>query len=53
MMDDMFDEIQQDMEALGLKTMPEELVQKISTAALPHFSTPNIPNDRPLTADDL
>jgi hypothetical protein len=53
MMDDMFDEIQKDMDALGLKTMPEELVEKISTAALPHFNTPNIPNDRPWTADDL
>ena len=53
MMEDMFDEIQNDMEALGLKTMPDDLVNKISTADLPHFNTPDIPNDRPLTADDL
>jgi hypothetical protein len=57
MMADMFDEIKQDMADMatekGWKSMDEDLVLKIANAALPQFKTPDIPNDRPLTATDL
>jgi len=59
MMDDMFDEIESDMEALTddegnkLKTMDDDLIETISTADIPHFSTPDIPNDAPINAADF
>jgi hypothetical protein len=57
MMADMFDEIKTDMDEMATKnnwkTMDDNLVLKIANAALPQFKTPEIPNDRPLTSDDL
>jgi hypothetical protein len=57
MMADMFDEIKADMDEMATinnwKTMDDNLVLKIANAALPQFKTPEIPNDRPLTSDDL
>jgi hypothetical protein len=59
MMDDMFDEIKNDMAELTddngnkLKTMSDDLIETISTADIPHFSTPDIPNDAPINAADF
>lgn len=40
----MKDEFKQDMEALGLKPMTDEMIEKISHATIPEYDTPNIPN---------
>jgi hypothetical protein len=57
MMEDMFQEIIDDMADMATKnswkTMTDDLVNKIVNADIPQFETPNIPNDRPLTSDDL
>jgi hypothetical protein len=57
MMEDMFQEIIDDMADMATKnswkTMTDDLVNKIVNADIPQFETPDIPNDRPLTSDDL
>lgn len=57
MTQEMFDEFKADMTALeeqGLvRPLPDQLRDNIARAAFPTYSTPNIPNDRPVTADDF
>ena len=40
----MKDEFKADMEALGLKEMTDEMIERISHTNIPEFETPNIPN---------
>lgn len=40
----MKDEFKADMEALGLKPISADMIEKISHASIPEFDTPNIPN---------
>lgn len=42
--DDMKEEFRKDMNALGLKTMSDNMIHKITEANLPTFQTPEIPN---------
>ncbi len=41
----MKDEFKTDMEALGLKEMTDEMIERISHTNIPEFETPNIPNE--------
>lgn len=45
MMKDMKDEFKADMDALGLKKISEDMMEKMAHSPLPVYTTPNIPNE--------
>jgi len=56
MTEEMYDEFKADMYALEkagvVRPLPDNIREAISKAAFPTYNTPEIPNDRPLTADE-